>query len=88
MDVDMGYAHGSEESRDESEEKSHQFAQGSSDDASGGSLVHDKFDEFANAYNDESPPNWQDDIRPHGASGYDDDDDHSKDGGLSFLSLP
>ena len=78
MEVDIGHIHYSEESKDKFKENSC-HAQGSNDSASGGLVVHDKFNEFADAYNAESPPNWREDNYSHGTfSPNNDNNDQSK----------
>ncbi|KAG6369263.1 hypothetical protein JVT61DRAFT_15536 [Boletus reticuloceps] len=88
MGVDTGYTRGRGESGDESEEQSRQSAQANDDSAPGGSAVCDKFDDFAGAYGDEPPPNWQEDDHTKGtednsdnySSDEDEDDDGDSDG--------
>ncbi|KAG6375180.1 hypothetical protein JVT61DRAFT_3389 [Boletus reticuloceps] len=77
MGVDTGYTRGRGESGDESEEQSRQSAQANDDSAPGGSAVCDKFDDFAGAYGDEPPPNWQEDDHTKGTE--DNSDNYSSD---------
>ncbi|KAI9570643.1 hypothetical protein HD554DRAFT_2037469 [Boletus coccyginus] len=80
MDMDMEYVHHSDESGDEFKERSHQPTQGTnSGSVSCGSAVRDKFDDFTDAYNAESPPNWHEDNHLHGPSSDEDESDRSKD---------
>ncbi|KAG6380499.1 hypothetical protein JVT61DRAFT_8655 [Boletus reticuloceps] len=86
MGVDMGYTRGRGESGDKSEEQSRRSIQANDDNAPGGSAVCDKFDDFADAYSDEPPPNWQEDDHTKGTEDHsdnyssDEDEDDDSDG--------